>query len=56
MKPNIEIISDRSSEKLHERVDDFIKDVNVVKIKYDTILNGKEFYAYIYYSDKEQNK
>ena len=53
MKPNIEIISDTSSERLYKRVDDFVKDVNVVKIEYDTILNGKEFYAYIFYNDKE---
>ena len=53
MKTEIEIISDTSSERLYKRIDDFVKDVNVVKIEYTTILNGKEFYAYIYYNDKE---
>lgn len=51
-KKQIEIISDESSERLHQRVDDFIKGMNIIKIikiEYATILDGKEFYAYIYY-------
>jgi hypothetical protein len=38
-------------EILDKKVDDFIKDVNVVKIDYASILGGKEFYAYIFYEE-----
>lgn len=51
-KKQIEIISDKSSERLHQRVDDFVKGVNIIKIEYEIILGGKEHYAYIYYNEE----
>lgn len=54
-KKQLEIISDESSEKLHKRVDDFVKDVKVIKVDYESILGGKEFYAYIYYEEIKEN-
>jgi hypothetical protein len=55
-KKQLEIISDKSSEKLHKRVDDFLKDVKVIKINYEPILGGKEFYAHIYYEGIKENE
>ena len=53
-KERIEIIADKSSENLYKKVDAFCKekDGKILKIKYESILDGKEFYAYIHYNEE----